>query len=297
MKDIMLKTSRLSKKYKEAHVLRDIDMTIYKGDIYGLIGKNGAGKTTFIRILSTLITPSSGEFRFSGPEVKVAAVIESPALYMDMTAEENLKYSSIQKNCYSRDKIADTLAFIGLEHTQRKQVKDFSLGMKQRLGIGLAILDAPDFLILDEPVNGLDPMGIIEIRQMITKINQELGTTLLISSHFLAELALVATRYGVLHEGALIQEFSNEDLQKELTGYRLLETSDNNAAIALIQGNITGSVQLKDRYLEFTASDEICIRISNALLEAGISIYRFLYQQTELEDYFLQVVGGQKVAL
>lgn len=202
MKEVMLQTKKLSKHYKEANVVRKVDMTLYKGDIYGLIGNNGAGKTTLIRMLTKLIAPSSGEYSLLRPDIKVGAVIESPALYMDMTAEENLKYSGIQKNCYSKEKVAGTLAFIGLENASSKQVKDFSLGMKQRLGIGMAILNEPDLLILDEPINGLDPMGIIEIRQMIQRINQELGTTLLISSHILTELELVATRYGILHEGS-----------------------------------------------------------------------------------------------
>lgn len=231
MKEVMLQTKKLSKHYKGAKVIRDIDMTLYKGDIYGLIGNNGAGKTTLIRMLTKLITPSSGEYSFLSPDIKVGAVIESPSLYMDMTAEENLKYSSIQKNCYSKEKVASTLAFVSLENTGHKQVKDFSLGMKQRLGIGLAILNEPDFLILDEPINGLDPTGIIEIRQMIHKINQELGTTLLISSHILTELELVATRYGIIHEGRLIQEFANDELQTELEDYFLKVVTGQKVAL------------------------------------------------------------------
>ncbi|MNB82151.1 putative ABC transporter ATP-binding protein YxlF [compost metagenome] len=231
MNEVMLQTKKLSKHYKEANVVRNVDMTLYKGDIYGLIGNNGAGKTTLIRMLTKLITPSSGEYSFLSPDVKVAAVIESPSLYMDMTAEENLKYSSIQKKCYSKEKIAGTLAFIGLEHARNKQVKDFSLGMKQRLGIGMAILNEPDLLILDEPINGLDPLGIIEIRQMIQQINQELGTTLLISSHILTELELVATRYGILHEGELIQEFAGGELQAGLEDHFLKVVSRQKVAL------------------------------------------------------------------
>ena len=163
MSEKLLYTKQLSKRYGENQVLNQINMTIYKGDIYGFIGKNGAGKTTFIRTITKLISKSSGEFVYSKPNIKISAVIEQPALYTDMTAMQNLTYMCKLKGCYNKKRAEEALEFVGLQDTGKKLVRDFSLGMRQRLGIGMAIVTQPDFLILDEPINGLDPVGIEEI--------------------------------------------------------------------------------------------------------------------------------------
>lgn len=286
MRDILLYTKQLTKKYKNVSVLDQIDMTIYRGDIYGLIGKNGAGKTTLIRSITKLIGVTSGRFSYGDQDIKIGAVIEGPALYMDMTAEDNLIYCSKLKNCYQREKIGQILELVGLEKTGKKKVRDFSLGMRQRLGIGVSIVSEPEFLVLDEPINGLDPVGIVEIRNVIKRINRDYGTTILISSHILSELEMVATRYGIIHQGKMIKEFSKQELEDQISGYALLETSDNRKAIEVIQQDAVE----KDGRLYVKTVKEACRQIGQRLLRNNIAVYQLQYVQTDLEDYFLHLI-------
>lgn len=290
MTERLLYTDQISKVYKGRQVLNSIDMTINKGDIYGFIGKNGAGKTTFIRIVTNLIAPSSGKINYTSPNIKMSAVIESPALYHDMTAKNNLIYCSKLSNCIKSSKTDEILELIGLQNTEKKLVRDFSLGMKQRLGIGIAIVNDPEFLILDEPINGLDPIGIVEIRNIIKKINKELGTTILISSHILSELELIASRYGIINDGTLIKELSKEELDEEIACYAFLETSDNQKAIKIIREKIIKEVTVKGELLTFIASKEICKEISEKLLKEEVAIYQFRCERTDLEDFFLNLI-------
>lgn len=291
MKERLLYTKKLTKNYKENKAINNIDMTVYKGDIYGFIGKNGAGKTTFIRTITKLINQTSGEFVFEKPNMKMSAMIEGPALYGDMTARNNLIYSSKLKGCYKKDKIDEVLEFVGLGDTGKKLVGNFSLGMKQRLGIGISIIDEPEFLILDEPINGLDPVGIVEIRNMIKKINEKMGATILISSHILSELEMVASRYGIIDNGKLIKELSCEELEKETASYAFLETSDNESAIDVLEDEIKGEVAIEGNVISFEATKDICHKISNRLLQKDVAIYQFKYEKKDLEDYFLRLVG------
>lgn len=291
MKERLLYTKKLTKNYKENKALNNVDMTVYKGDIYGFIGKNGAGKTTFIRTIMKLINQSSGEFVFEKPNMKISAIIEGPALYGNMSARNNLIYSSKLKGCYKKDKIDEVLEFVGLGDTGKKLVRNFSLGMKQRLGIGISIINEPEFLILDEPINGLDPVGIVEIRNMIKKINKELGATILISSHILSELEMVASRYGIIDNGKLIKELSREELEKETASYAFLETSDNERALDVLGDGIKGKVAIEGNVISFQATKEICNRISNRLLQEHVAIYQFKCEKINLEDYFLSLVG------
>ena len=288
MKELLLRADQLSKIYKDVPALDHVNMTIYKGDIYGLIGKNGAGKTTFIRTITKLIPKTSGSFICPNPDIKMGAVIEGPALYMDMTARDNLIYCSKLKECYRKEKIDRILAFVGLDNTGKKKVRDFSLGMRQRLGIGISIVNDPEFLILDEPINGLDPVGIVEIRNVIKRINRELGTTILISSHILSELEMVATRYGIIHQGKMIKELSREELENEISSYAQLETSDNSQALRIIREE--EDVTVNGEQLCFKASRETCKRIGKRMLQENIAVYQLQLVQTDLEDYFLHMI-------
>jgi ABC-2 type transport system ATP-binding protein len=293
MSEKLLYTKQLSKRYGENQVLNQIDMTIYKGDIYGFIGKNGAGKTTFIRTITKLISKSSGEFVYSKPNIKISAVIEQPALYTDMTAMQNLTYMCKLKGCYNKKRAEEALEFVGLQDTGKKLVRDFSLGMRQRLGIGMAIVTQPDFLILDEPINGLDPVGIAEIRNIMKRINQELGTTLLVSSHILSELEMVSTRYGIIHQGTMVREFTKEELAKETGSFALLQTSDNEKAQRIIREKSPGDIAVEGKGLVFKATEEACKWIGRKLLQERIAVYQFQIRKTDLEEYFLQLVGGE----
>lgn len=214
----ILRTNHLTKSYHNRPVVNDLSMTIHKGDIYGFIGKNGAGKTTLIRMITGLAAPNSGDILlFGSPDLRagrssIGTVIESPALYPNMTARENL-IVQCKLQGVTDDSQADTiLTLVGLADTGRKKSKDFSLGMRQRLAIAIALIGDPKFLILDEPTNGLDPEGIKEIRELILKLNQKRKITVLICSHILGELSKLATRYGIIDHGKLIEEFSEEQL-------------------------------------------------------------------------------------
>src|SRR5699024_1585071 len=214
----------ISKQYKQHKALDNVSLRINKGDIYGFIGQNGAGKTTLIRLIAGLSFPSNGSFKLFGTSSEkskvnarksVGAIVETPALYAHMTAYENLAIQRLQKGIPGKACIDKALTLVGLEDTGNKKVKNFSLGMKQRLAIASALLGDPAFLILDEPTNGLDPSGIREIRELLKKLNQEQGLTILISSHILSELHQLATRFGIIHKGHLIEELSAEELNEK----------------------------------------------------------------------------------
>ena len=220
--EFVLETKNLEKKYKHYTALNGLTMKIPKGSIYGFVGRNGAGKTTLIRLICGLQEPTEGELFLYGIPSKdkkinnvrrrIGAVVETPAIYLDMTAEENIKEQYLVKGLPSYDGIQELLEMVRLEKAGTKKARNFSLGMKQRLAIAIALVGNPDFLILDEPTNGLDPQGIIEIRELILKLNREKGITVLISSHILDELAKIATYYGFIDNGMIIREMSSNDL-------------------------------------------------------------------------------------
>ena len=218
----ILQTNSLTKKYKNFQALNGLTMNVPKGSIYGFVGKNGAGKTTLIRLICGLQEPTSGSFSLYGirndskdiikSRRRMGAVVETPSIYMDMTAEENLKHQYLILGLPSFDCIQELLKLVGLDNTGEKKAKNFSLGMKQRLGIAIALAGDPDFLVLDEPVNGLDPQGIVEMRELILKLNREKQITVLISSHILDELSRLATHYGIIDNGRMVKELSAEEL-------------------------------------------------------------------------------------
>ncbi|MEI5994200.1 ATP-binding cassette domain-containing protein [Candidatus Enterococcus mansonii] len=291
----LVKTNNLVKKYKEYHAVDEVSMTINKGDIYGFIGKNGAGKTTFIRLVTQLIDKSSGQLTFNSTDkIKMSAVIEGPACYPYLSARDNLKYYAIQKNIKDKQRIDEVLEFVGLDKVDKKKLfKDYSLGMKQRLGIGLAILDKPQFLILDEPINGLDPQGIVEIREIIHRLNKEQETTILISSHILTELSLVASRYGIINEGKLIKELTKEELENECGQFMVLESSDDSKAFEILSKR-TYKVKKETTKLIVHEEKNKMGEIAKLLFEKGIYLKNYYYKEENLEEYYLNLVGGGK---
>jgi len=218
----LLSTAGLSKKYGKYFALQDADIHIHTGDIYGLIGRNGAGKTTLLKLINSQIKKTAGEIynrgqlmQFGRPAIKIGALVESPGLYPDCTAYDNLKYKSIAMGTSKKAYLEELLKVVELSDTGSKKARQFSLGMKQRLSIALALINEPDLLILDEPINGMDPQGIKDIREMLTGINQKMGTTILISSHILDELSKFASNYGIIKDGKVLREFSREQLKEE----------------------------------------------------------------------------------
>lgn len=295
-----LKTNNLTKTYGEATVVNKVNITVKKGDIYGLIGRNGAGKSTLMKMVGGLVKPTAGDFKlFDGEsEIKVAGrigcMIEDPALYPDMSARDNLLYYNKLLGITDNSNIDEILELVGLENVGKKKTKAFSLGMKQRLSIGIALMGYPDFLLLDEPVNGLDPAGIVEIRNLILKLNRERNITILISSHILEELSKVATRYGIIDKGRLVEEFTTEELNEKCRKCIVVKSFDIKKTAYILE-NEFGS-------LEFKITDEttICVydkvdelpKLNKMLVNADIDVQGIYVQGQNLESYFMERMGG-----
>ncbi len=300
MNEVILKTNNLTKKYKEFTALDNVSITISKGDIYGLIGRNGAGKTTLMKLITTLTNPTSGEFELFGEgennitenKRRIGCLIENPSFFPNLTAYENLKYYAIQKGIVNFNQIDESLKLVGLEDAVHKKFKNFSLGMKQRLGIAFAILDNPDFIILDEPINGLDPIGISDLRETFKRLNEEKKITILISSHILSELYAVATRFCIIENGRVIKELSKEELDIECSKCVVIQTDNiKKAAIILEKELKTTNYKVIDkkeiRLYEYL--DQIS-KISKALTKNDISILGLYETGITLEEYFKSVI-------
>ena len=304
MKEVVLKTYKVSKKYKDQMAVDNVNMTIRKGDIYGFIGQNGAGKTTLIRLITGLAHKTSGEIELFGGSSEeelnkgrefIGSLIESPAFYANMTARENLEVSRLVRNIPNKESIDEVLNLVGLKDTGKKKVKDFSLGMRQRLGIANALLGNPKLLILDEPINGLDPKGIIEIRELLKKINREKDITILISSHILGELSELATTYGIISHGKLIEEITAKQLAEKCRQYIDLIVDDTKKSVILLEKEFG----IND--YEVLANNEIRIyshldqsgMINSTLSKNGILVDKITIKGEKLEEYFMEVVGGK----
>ncbi len=299
--EYVLTTDCLNKKYKHFQALHNLTMHIPKGSIYGFVGRNGAGKTTLIRLICGLQMPTDGSFSLYGipndsKEIvksrrRMGAVVETPSIYMDMTAEENLKQQCLLLGLPDFDSIPELLELVGLRNTGKKKAKNFSLGMKQRLGIAIALCGGPDFLVLDEPVNGLDPQGIVEIRELILKLNREQGITILISSHILDELSRLATHYGIIDQGRMVKELSAEALEAACRKCIRIEVSDAKALAYVLD-----SQKIDYKILSATQADiyaEISVtQLSSALAERKCQIYSLQAKNESLESYFMSLVGG-----
>ena len=301
--EYVLETNGLSKRYRAFTALNGLNMHIPKGSIYGFVGRNGAGKTTLIRLICGLQEPTSGSFILYGAKNtdtkierarrRMGAVVESPAVYPDMMAEENLRQQYLVLGMPSADGIAELLHLVGLDGTGKKKVKNFSLGMRQRLGIAVALAGNPDFLVLDEPVNGLDPQGIIEMRELILKLNREHGITVLISSHILDELSRLATHYGFIDGGRMVKEMSAEELEKRCRKCLRAEVSDTKALARVLE-----SMNAEYRIIDFNHADiyaEIPVTtLVSALAIENCTVNKIVEQDESLESFYMNLVGGER---
>lgn len=299
--EYILKTNNLEKRYKKNIVLKNLNMNIETNSIYGLIGKNGAGKTTLIRIITGLQNPTKGNYSIYGvsyqdKEIKnirtrISAIVETPTIYMNLTAKENLieHYKTI--GLLSYDNIDELLSLVGLSNTQNKKVKYFSLGMKQRLAIAISLASNPDFLILDEPINGLDPEGIIEIRELILNLNKHKGITILISSHYLDELSKIATHYGFIDKGTIIKEISKLELDKQLKKKTIIKVNDIKELSKYLENKKINYQVIDNQTIAIFDKIDISQLVLN-LSKKKCTIEEIYKVNESLENYYLNLIGG-----
>ena len=299
--EYVLTTSALTKRYRQFQALDSLTMHVPKGSIYGLVGRNGAGKTTLIRVICGLQEPTSGSYALYGADSgdrslakvrrRMGAVVETPSIYLDLTAEENLQEQYLVLGRPSFEGIEELLQLVGLGDTGRKKARNFSLGMKQRLGIAVALAGDPDFLVLDEPVNGLDPQGIIEIRELILKLNRERQITVLISSHILDELARLATHYGFLDSGRMVREMSAAELEAACRKCVRVEVTDARALSRVLEAMGVDYKILSDRQADIFAQVNVS-QLTLALAGEHCEVLSMQERGESLESYFISLVGG-----
>lgn len=299
--EYVLQTDSLTKRYRKFLALDGLSMHVPKGSIYGFVGRNGAGKTTLIRLICGLQEPTSGSFTLYGiphsdKEIvkarrRMGAVVETPAIYMNMTAKDNLKQQYLILGLPSYDGIEELLKLVGLEDTGKKKVKHFSLGMKQRLGIAIALVGDPDFLVLDEPVNGLDPQGIVEMRETILKLNRERQITILISSHILDELSRLATHYGIIDHGRMVTELSAEELNAACRKCVRMEVSNTS-----VLARVLDDMGLEYKIISETVADVFAkvnvTQLTIALSKESCEVLSMQEHDESLEGFFISLVGG-----
>lgn len=300
----IVQTKNLTKSYGGKLAVDRVSLTIEKGDIFGLIGQNGAGKTSFMRMITSLSHPDSGEIALFGAtspakltaaRARIGSVIETPALFQNLTAAQNLEYYRLQRGIAEKSRVQEVLEIVNLTGTGRKKFKNFSLGMKQRLGLAVAILGYPDFLILDEPINGLDPSGIVETRDLIKRLSGE-GITILLSSHILTELVQVANRYAIIHQGRLVKTLTQAQLHDECK--RALAITIDDAAKA----SIVLETQMGIRQYKQVSSDQLRVyeylddpaELSFRLNQAGVRVSTIQTVGDSLEDYYTNIIGGAR---
>ena len=305
MSELLLQTRNLTKQYGRHRAVDDVNMHIKKGAIYGFIGRNGAGKTTCLKMISGLSTPSYGEiemFGYKGKDLqkvrsRVGCLIEAPGLYGNMSAYDNLnikcKLTGIKKKGY----IEELLKTVGLDTVGEKKTKHYSLGMKQRLGIALALVGEPDLLILDEPINGLDPQGIMEVRETLLKLNKERGITIIISSHILEELAKIATHFGIIDNGVLVEEMDREQLFAKCQERISIKLENPDEAVTVIKEMGYTNYKIIDTdtveiYEKLDSTPELIF----ALADKKIRVQSIGTKSEALEDYFINLTGGKKNA-
>ncbi len=303
--EYVLQTKALSKHYKDFKALNGVSMNVPKGAIYGFVGKNGAGKTTLIRLICGLQEPTSGEYTLYGRKNsqkdivksrrRMGAVVETPSIYLDMTAENNLRQQYRILGLPTFEGIADILKLVGLADTGRKKARNFSLGMRQRLGIAVALAGDPDFLLLDEPVNGLDPQGIIEIRELILKLNRERQITVLISSHILDELSKLATHYGFIDNGSIVKEMSARELEDNCRKCVRVEVSDTKALVRVLDGLGTDYKILSSNTADIYAKINVS-QLTSLLAKESCEVISMQEHDESLESYYVSLVGGGRNA-
>ncbi|SFB15527.1 ABC-2 type transport system ATP-binding protein [Lentibacillus halodurans] len=307
MNDYILRTSHLTKKYRNDVALEDVNISIKKGEIYGFIGQNGAGKSTMLRIVTGLSFPSNGTIELFGndhanmltdAQKRIGAIIESPALFPNMTAYENLEVHRLQRGIPGKGCINKTLELVELNGTGKKKAKNFSLGMKQRLGLAIALLSDPEFLLLDEPTNGLDPMGIVELRELLKKLNREQGLTILISSHILSELHQLASRYGIIHKGRLLEEISAKELDEKCRQHLRIKVDQPTKGATVLESALSTSDYevMPDGTIKLYSNLDNVRKVSMALTANNLVIEHLSQNGDSLESYFARVVGGEEHA-
>ncbi len=301
MAEIIVSTENLTKQYHKINALNDFHMEVHRGDIYGFVGKNGAGKTTLLRILTGRARQTSGKIELFGKSYrkdldiqrgKVGAIIETPALYPGMTAKDNLEVLRLQLGIAGNDCIVNPLKMVGLEEVSSKKVKDFSLGMKQRLGLAMALFGNRELLVLDEPVNGLDPEGIVAFREILKKLNVEFGITILISSHFLGELSQIATYYGFIHAGRMMEEISAKELQKKCESYLVIRVDDAIKTAAILGKALPEyktEIITENKLYVYNFSGETGI-IIKTLVNEDIIVKELKAYNDGLENYYMTAI-------
>ncbi len=303
MVETVLKTKNITKKYNSHIAVNNVNIDVKQGDIYGLVGKNGAGKTTLLRTISGLIMPSNGEIEMfhetskdglNKARKRTGCIIETPSFFPYLSARKNLEYYRIQKGIVEKSCVDDALKAVGLEDTGRKKFKNFSLGMKQRLGLAFAIMGSPDLLILDEPINGLDPTGIVEFRELLLKLNRERNITIIISSHILGELSQIATVYGFIHKGELVEQISSKELEEKCRSCLSIKVNDTGKATVIIENQLDCSKyevlnNNEIRLYEYIDTPEI---VSKALINGGVMVSSINQIGANLENYFIDLIGG-----
>ena len=299
--EYLLTTNAITKQYGKQKAVDNVSIHIHQGAIYGLIGRNGAGKTTLLKMVSGLATPTDGNFSLFGKTgretseymSRIGSLIEAPGVYPNLSAAENLKLKCLAMGIRKKDVINELLEIVGLNNAGRKKVNNFSLGMKQRLGIALAMVGDPDLVILDEPINGLDPQGIAEIRETIFRLNEEKNITFIISSHILEELSKIATNYGIIHNGVLIQELTREELLLKCCERIELKTDDTRKACTILEMMGIREFKVVDLdtihiFERLSDSGEITMELAkNHVKTMGIAV-----KNEALEDYYLNLTGG-----
>ena len=298
--EYILTTDNLTKIYGKHRAADQINIHIKKGEVYGLIGRNGAGKTTILKMICGLSTPTSGSFTFmgkSGAELSknkkdIGSLIETPGLFPKMTAFQNVKLKCLSLGINDNKYIDSLLEQVGLSNVGKKQVQSFSLGMKQRLGIALALVGNPKFIVLDEPINGLDPQGIAEMRHIIHKLSKENGLTIIVSSHILDELVQVADSFAIINDGKLLDEFSAEELAKRCSTYVSIRTSDNEKATKILSDmQISDFEVLENQDIKVASKIEDSSKVIEKLVKNDVAVYEFAFKQMTLEEYYLNSTG------
>lgn len=298
----ILNTKNLTKTYKKKNAVSNLNMSINKGDIYGFIGKNGAGKTTTIKMIVGLAAPTSGEFTlFESKSLnqgrrKIGTVIEAPAFVPNLTARQNMLIQWKLLGNKNPAIIDEMLNLVGLDYVGKKKVKNFSLGMKQRLGIAMTLMGEPEFLVLDEPTNGLDPKGIVEVRELLQKLNEERGLTILISSHILSELAKLATRIGIIDDGVLLEEFSIDELDERCKSKLvvLVDNTEKAKDILAEQLNLNDYKVIDANTIEIYDKGVDSGTINTTLAKNDVVVNSISTSHADLEEYFLNVIKGGK---
>lgn len=303
-KEYVLKTNNLSKRYHNNKVLQNVSIQLEPGKIYGLIGQNGAGKTTLMRLVTGLTFPTEGGIELFGQSgsnlaeerKRIGSMIEYPSIIPYMTAKENLKYYRIVHGIPSKTMEDELLELVGLKDTGRKKVKNFSLGMKQRLGIAIALIGNPELLILDEPINGLDPLGVVEVRELIIKLCEERHMTILISSHNLPELYQTATDYIIIHHGKIMKSITLKELDESCKHHLLIGCAQPEKLVSVIEMKLqtTNYKVMPDKSVKLYDYLDQKEMVAKTLTDNDITVTHFTVQGDTLENYFISVIGGEQ---